>query len=69
VEGIKDIAVITPGFVSDCIETLEEIAIAAREIFIAAGGENFDAIPCLNDAPEMVALLATITRRELAGWF
>lgn len=67
-KGAKNIAVIMPGFVADCIETLEEIDIAAREAFIASGGEKFSAIPCLNDAPEMIALLEQITRREAAGW-
>ena len=67
-DGVKNIAVIMPGFVSDCIETLEEIDIAARETFLNAGGENFDAIPCLNDTPEMIALLEMLIRRETAGW-
>ncbi len=67
-DGVKNIAVIMPGFVADCIETLEEIDIAARELFIASGGEKFTAIPCLNDAPEMISLLEHITRREAAGW-
>lgn len=67
-EGVKNLSVIMPGFVSDCIETLEEIDIAARETFEAAGGENFSAIPCLNDAPEMIDLLERIARREAAGW-
>ena len=66
--GVKNLAVIMPGFVADCIETLEEIDIAARESFIEAGGEKFTAIPCLNDAPEMIALLENIARRETAGW-
>ena len=67
-EGVKKLAVITPGFVSDCIETLEEIDMAGRETFMEAGGEAFTAIPCLNDAPEMTALLESIARRETAGW-
>ena len=67
-EGVRKLAVITPGFVSDCIETLEEIDIAGRETFMAAGGEAFTSIPCLNDAPEAVALLETLARRETAGW-
>ena len=67
-KGARNIAVITPGFVADCIETLEEIAIAGRETFLAAGGEQFDAIPCLNDAPEAIGMLETIVRRETAGW-
>ncbi len=66
--GVKKLAVITPGFVADCIETLEEIALEARDTFEAAGGEEFDAIPCLNDEPEMITLLETLVRRETSGW-
>ncbi len=67
-EGVKRVAVMTPGFVADCIESLEEIDIAGRKRFMSAGGEHFDAIPCLNDSPEMIAFLETIMRRETAGW-
>ncbi len=67
-DGVKRLAVITPAFVADCIETLEEIDIAAREQFEEAGGEAFETIPCLNDAPEMVDLLEAITRTEISGW-
>ncbi len=67
-EGVKNLAVIMPGFVSDCIETLEEIDIAGRKAFLEAGGEAFTTIPCLNDAPEIAALLEIIARRETAGW-
>lgn len=66
--GVKRIAVITPGFVADCIETLEEIAIAGKERFMEAGGSQFAAIPCLNDSDEMIRLLETLVRRELKGW-
>lgn len=66
--GVKGLAVMTPGFVSDCIETLEEIGIQARETFMKAGGEQFDLIPCLNDSPEMITLLETLVRREASGW-
>ena len=66
--GYKNIAVITPGFISDCVETLEEIAIEARETFIEAGGENFTTVPCLNSSPESVKLLAQLAHAELAGW-
>lgn len=66
--GAKNVCVITPGFVADCIETLEEIALEARDTFIDAGGENFDAIPCINDAPEAITMLEQIARRETAGW-
>ena len=67
-EGVKRLAVITPGFVADCIETLEEIGIAAREQFQSLGGAEFVAVPCLNAEPEMIELLANITKRELGGW-
>lgn len=66
--GHKNIAVITPGFISDCVETLEEIAIEARETFIEAGGENFSTVPCLNSSPESIKLLAQLAHAELAGW-
>jgi ferrochelatase len=67
-EGVKSIAVVNPGFSSDCIETLEEIAVEAREIFLHAGGRNFAHIPCLNDSPGGMAVIETLVRRELAGW-
>jgi ferrochelatase len=47
-EGIKKLLIVCPAFVSDCLETLEEIAIRGKEIFIDAGGESFEMIPCLN---------------------
>jgi len=67
-EGVKRVAVITPGFVADCVETLEEISIAAREVFLEHGGEAFETIPCLNDSPGMTNTLETIVRREMSGW-
>jgi len=67
-EGVKNIAVITPGFAADCIETLEEIAMEARDIFLENGGENFVAIPCLNDSPEGIGVLEAVVMRELQGW-
>jgi len=67
-EGVKNIAVITPGFVADCIETLSEIDIALRKTFLAAGGAQFKTIACLNDTPEMAGLLETIILREADGW-
>ncbi|TDE04441.1 ferrochelatase [Flavobacterium sandaracinum] len=51
-KGIKNLAVVTPAFVSDCLETLEEIAMEANEEFLHHGGENFKAIPCLNDSDD-----------------
>ncbi|MGB8619396.1 MAG: ferrochelatase [Pseudolabrys sp.] len=66
--GVKNLAVITPGFSSDCLETLEEIAMENAEIFRHAGGENFAAIPCLNDSPAGMAAIRDIVTRELRGW-
>ncbi len=67
-EGVKSIAVFNPGFVSDCLETLEEIAGEAGEIFHEHGGENFTHIPCLNDSDEGMAVIEDMVRRELSGW-
>ena len=67
-EGVKNVAVINPGFVADCLETLEEIAFEAAESFHENGGENFTYIPCLNDSDEGIAVLESIARRELSGW-
>jgi Protoheme ferro-lyase (ferrochelatase) len=55
-EGKKNILVICPGFSSDCVETLEEICIQGKEIFIKSGGENFEMVPCLNDNDDHIAL-------------
>lgn len=57
-EGIKNMAIVTPAFVSDCLETLEEIAMEGEEIFHEVGGENFTTIPCLNDDEAFVNLLS-----------
>ena len=57
-EGVKNMAIVTPAFVSDCLETLEEIAMEGEEIFHEMGGKQFTTIPCLNDDDEWVALLA-----------
>jgi ferrochelatase len=56
--GIKKLAVITPAFVSDCLETLEEIAMEGKEQFMEAGGEGYIHIPCLNESDSWVALMA-----------
>jgi protoporphyrin/coproporphyrin ferrochelatase len=66
--GINRVAVITPGFSADNLETLEEIAIRGKESFFEAGGSDFACLPCLNaDAPGM-AMIETLVRRELSGW-
>ncbi|MCQ8239550.1 ferrochelatase [Rhizosaccharibacter radicis] len=66
--GVKRIAVLCPGFLADCIETLDEIGNELREEFEQAGGEHFAAIPCLNDSPGCIDMLEALSRRELAGW-
>jgi protoporphyrin/coproporphyrin ferrochelatase len=67
-KGITKIAVAAPGFSADCVETLEELAIRGRESFLAAGGERFATLECLNDSPEGMHMLEGLVRRELAGW-
>lgn len=66
--GAKRIAIVTPGFAADCIETLEEIAEENKDIFLAHGGEGFSYIPCLNDSDEGIKLLVHLIERELEGW-
>ncbi|MGH6841905.1 MAG: ferrochelatase, partial [Methylocella sp.] len=66
--GTKSLVVITPGFSADCLETLYEIAIECREIFLENGGENFAAIPCLNDSEPGMKLICELVARELKGW-
>ena len=67
-EGVKSIAVFNPGFVSDCLETLEEIQEECREAFLHAGGDTFRYIPCLNDDEKWVQALTNIVKRHLQGW-
>jgi len=64
-KGIKKLLVMSPAFVADCLETLEEIGIRGRETFLQAGGQSFELIPCLNDHPEWVAGLEWLIRRTL----
>jgi protoporphyrin/coproporphyrin ferrochelatase len=67
-DGVRRIAVVTPGFSADCLETLEEIAQENAEIFAHAGGEQFCAIPCLNDSDAGMDVLRRLVLRELQGW-
>jgi len=67
-EGVSRVAVLAPGFAADCLETLEEIEIAGRETFLAAGGTNFAYLSCLNAGAAGIAMLAGLVGRELAGW-
>jgi protoporphyrin/coproporphyrin ferrochelatase len=66
--GVKSIAVVTPGFAADCLETLEEIAVENAHIFRQHGGENFAAIPCLNDSAPGMLVIWQMALRELKGW-
>jgi ferrochelatase len=67
-EGTRRVDVICPGFVSDCLETLEEIAMECRAAFLAAGGQEFHYIPCLNEQPAWIAALRDLVITHLAGW-
>ena len=66
--GVTRLAVVTPGFSADCLETLEEIAVENADIFKANGGEDFAAIPCLNDSEAGMAVISHLVLRELQGW-
>ncbi len=66
--GVKKVAVISPAFATDCLETLEEIQGENREIFEHAGGEKFTYIPCLNDSDAHIAFLEELALNELQGW-
>ena len=67
-EGITKVQVVCPGFAIDCLETLEEIGVENRDIFLRAGGKSFDYIPCLNDSTAHQQLLATIVSRQLDSY-
>ena len=66
--GTQRVDVVCPGFVADCLETLEEIAMEGRDAFKAAGGQEFHYVPCLNDNPTWLAALAEIVQDHLQGW-
>ncbi|MEM0908526.1 MAG: ferrochelatase [Pseudomonadota bacterium] len=66
--GVRRLAVMTPGFVADCLETLEEIGGENAEYFLEAGGEQFSAVPCLNDTEHGMRVIEHVVRRELMGW-
>ncbi len=67
-DGLRHIDAICPGFAVDNLETLEEIAMEARDAFIGAGGERFNFIACLNDAPDWIDALGNLAERHLQGW-
>lgn len=67
-QGVTRIDVMCPGFAIDCLETLEEIAMAGRDTFLEAGGKAFHYIPCLNDGADQVGAMAALVRRHGLGW-
>jgi ferrochelatase len=66
--GTRRVDVICPGFTSDCLETLEEIAIEGKSLFLAAGGREFNYIPALNEDHRWIDALAALVENHLAGW-
>jgi len=67
-QGVGRVDVICPGFVADCLETLEEIALEARREFLTSGGREFRFIPCLNESPRFIGALADLIERHVQGW-
>jgi ferrochelatase len=67
-EGLRRVDVACPGFVADCLETLEEIALEAKTAFLNAGGKEFHTIPCLNEHPAWIGALADLALKNLGGW-
>src|SRR5690606_27117687 len=67
-DGVRTVAVLTPGFSADCLETLEEIGMRGREDFLASGGRKFAHLVCLNASAEAINLYENLIGRELAGW-
>jgi ferrochelatase len=66
--GVKNVTVVTPGFASDCVETLEEISIRAADTFLHAGGLYFSLVPCLNDSVSSIKTLCGLTDANIHGW-
>ncbi|UJF25098.1 ferrochelatase [Suttonella sp. R2A3] len=67
-QGIESVSVICPGFSADCLETLEEMAIGNRNLFLENGGKRYDYIPCLNEDPAHIDLLSALVRQHTQGW-
>ena len=67
-EGIKKVVIVSPAFISDCLETLEELAMEGEEEFLVAGGEAYSVVPCLNDSDAAIDVIEDVVRREAAGW-
>ena len=67
-KGVKSLYIISPGFSVDCLETLEEINLQYRKLFLDSGGETFEYIPCLNYSPNQVELIQSIVQENIQGW-
>ncbi len=67
-QGAKKVVVVSPAFISDCLETLEELAMEGRDSFLEAGGEAYSVAPCLNDSEGAIDVIEDVVRREIAGW-
>ena len=67
-KGVKRLAIVTPGFSADCLETIEEIGMENRDYFLQNGGEQFARIDCLNASPEGIDVIEAVVKRELSGW-
>lgn len=67
-QGVKKVQVVCPGFSADCLETLEEVAIENRAVFLEAGGADYAYIPCLNERPEHIDALAGLVASHVRGW-
>jgi len=68
-KGIKNLAIVCPAFVSDCLETLEEISVEGKEQFLESGGENFTYIPCLNDEDRWIQVIRTLCEEKLNQFY
>ncbi len=66
--GTGRVDVVCPGFVADCLETLEEIGILCKQRFLGAGGREFHVIPCLNEHPAWIGALVDLLVAHLGGW-
>jgi ferrochelatase len=67
-KGVKKLDIVCPGFISDCLETLEEVKMEIHDAFITNGGQEFNYIPCLNDSLELARVLANIVIDHTSGW-
>jgi ferrochelatase len=67
-QGVRNVAIVAPGFAADCLETLEELNLRGKATFLAAGGEKFAYLPCLNATDPAIHLYTALIRRELSGW-